>query len=44
MRSDFKDPNKVVVAGKAGMNDDPHHGHLDMEVIFISFIGKIITL
>ncbi len=30
MRSDFKDPNKVVVAGKAGMNDDPHHGHLDI--------------
>jgi hypothetical protein len=30
MRSDFKDMNKVVVAGKAGMNDDPHHGHLDI--------------
>jgi len=30
MRSDFKDPEKVVVAGKAGMNDDPHHGHLDI--------------
>jgi hypothetical protein len=30
MRSDFKDPTKVVVAGKAGMNDDPHHGHLDI--------------
>lgn len=30
MRSDFKDPNKVLVAGKAGMNDDPHHGHLDV--------------
>ena len=30
MRSDFKDPAKVVVAGKAGMNNDPHHGHLDI--------------
>ena len=30
MRSDFKDPSKVLVAGKAGMNDDPHHGHLDI--------------
>jgi hypothetical protein len=30
MRSDFKESNKVVVAGKAGMNDDPHHGHLDI--------------
>jgi hypothetical protein len=30
MRSDFKEANKVVVAGKAGMNDDPHHGHLDI--------------
>ncbi len=30
MRSDFKSPEKVVVAGKAGMNNDPHHGHLDI--------------
>jgi hypothetical protein len=30
MRSDFQDENKVLVAGKAGMNDDPHHGHLDI--------------
>ncbi len=30
MRSDFKKPANVVVAGKAGMNDDPHHGHLDI--------------
>jgi len=29
MRSDFTDPEKVVVAGKSGKNDDPHHGHLD---------------
>lgn len=30
MRSDFEDPNKVTLAGKAGKNDDPHHGHLDI--------------
>ena len=30
MRSEFLNPEKVVVAGKAGMNDDPHHGHLDI--------------
>ena len=30
MRSDFNSPEKVLVAGKAGMNDDPHHGHLDI--------------
>lgn len=30
MRSDFTSPEKVLVAGKAGMNDDPHHGHLDI--------------
>jgi len=29
MRSDFSDPEKVVIAAKSGLNDDPHHGHLD---------------
>jgi hypothetical protein len=29
MRSSFTDPEKVVLAIKAGMHDDPHHGHLD---------------
>ena len=29
MRSDFTDPDNVVVACRAGMHDDPHHGHLD---------------
>ncbi|MCK4827732.1 heparinase II/III family protein, partial [bacterium] len=29
MRSNFIDPEKVVVTAKCGMNDDPHHGHLD---------------
>jgi len=48
MRSDFKYPAKVTVAGKAGMNDDPHHGHLDIghfvvywqNEYFIRDIGK----
>lgn len=30
MRSDYIDQNKVLVAGKAGKNNDPHHGHLDI--------------
>ena len=29
LRSDFLDPSTVTIACKAGMNDDPHHGHLD---------------
>lgn len=29
MRSDFTDTEKVTVACKAGMLNDPHHGHLD---------------
>ncbi len=48
MRSDFKSPEKVLVAGKVGMNDDPHHGHLDIghfvvywqNEYFIRDIGK----
>lgn len=48
MRNDFKDPAKVLVAGKAGMNNDPHHGHLDIghfivywqNEYFIRDIGK----
>jgi hypothetical protein len=30
MRSDFTDPEKVLIACKSGANDDPHHGHLDV--------------
>lgn len=30
MRTDFLDPANVTVACKAGNNDDPHHGHLDV--------------
>lgn len=29
MRTSFTDPDRVVLACKAGMNNDPHHGHLD---------------
>ncbi|HQH23513.1 MAG TPA: heparinase II/III family protein [Bacteroidales bacterium] len=39
MRSDFKDPNKVLVAGKAGKNDDPHHGHLDIGHFVVHWQG-----
>ena len=37
MRSDFKNADKVVVAGKAGKNDDPHHGHLDIGHFIINW-------
>ena len=40
MRSDFKDADKVTVAGKAGMNDDPHHGHLDCGHFVVYWKGK----
>ncbi len=39
MRSDFTDPSKVMVAGKAGKNDDPHHGHLDIGQFVIFWKG-----
>lgn len=40
MRSDFKDADKVTVAGKAGFNDDPHHGHLDCGQFVVYWKGK----
>jgi len=40
MRSDFKDQNKVMVAGKAGMNNDPHHGHLDVGHFVVYWQGE----
>lgn len=30
MRTDFTNADNVTVACKAGFNDDPHHGHLDI--------------
>jgi len=40
MRSDFKDKSNVLVAGKAGMNDDPHHGHLDIGQFVVYWQGE----
>jgi len=40
MRSDFRDPEKVLVAGKAGYNDDPHHGHLDIGHFVVYWRGE----
>jgi len=40
MRSDFNDKNKVLVAGKAGKNDDPHHGHLDIGHFVVYWQGE----
>jgi Heparinase II/III-like protein/Domain of unknown function (DUF4962) len=40
MRSDFTDPSKVLVAGKAGKNDDPHHGHLDIGQFVVFWKGQ----
>ena len=40
MRSDFTDPEKVMVACKAGRNDDPHHGHLDVGQFMVYWRGQ----
>ena len=40
MRSDFKDPETVTVACKAGLNDDPHHGHLDVGQFMVTWRGQ----
>lgn len=40
MRSEMINPEKVVVAGKAGMNDDPHHGHLDIGQFVVAWRGQ----
>ena len=37
MRSDFKNPETVTVAAKAGLNDDPHHGHLDIGTFILNW-------
>ncbi len=39
MRSDFTDPEKVLIACKAGYNEDPHHGHLDCGQFIIYWRG-----
>lgn len=45
LRRDFS-PEAVTVAAKAGMNDDPHHGHLDIGTFNLTwqnhtFVGEI---
>lgn len=40
MRSSITDPNKVTVAGKAGLNDEPHHGHLDIGHFILFWRGE----
>jgi hypothetical protein len=40
LRSDFTDPEKAMVACKAGYNDDPHHGHLDVGQFMIYWRGE----
>jgi len=37
MRSDFKAPETVTVATKAGYNNDPHHGHLDIGQVMVNW-------
>jgi hypothetical protein len=49
LRSSFTDPASVTIACKAGYNDDPHHGHLDIgqfiltwhDIPFIRDIGRM---
>jgi hypothetical protein len=40
MRSDFTDPEKVTIVTKSGMNDDPHHGHLDQGHFSLFWRGR----
>ena len=37
MRSDFLDPSTVTIACKAGFNNDPHHGHLDIGHFILTY-------
>ncbi len=39
MRKNF-DPSNLTIACKAGMNDDPHHGHLDCGTFSLNFSGQ----
>ncbi|WP_235299196.1 heparinase II/III domain-containing protein [Portibacter marinus] len=40
MRTDFLDKDHFTVACKAGYNDDPHHGHLDIGQFSIYWKGQ----
>ena len=37
MRSDFFNPSTVTIACKAGFNNDPHHGHLDIGQFILTY-------
>ncbi len=37
MRSDFRNPSTVTIACKAGFNNDPHHGHLDIGQFILTY-------
>jgi hypothetical protein len=39
LRSDFTDPEKVSIACKSGLNNDPHHGHLDQGHVSLYWRG-----
>lgn len=40
LRSDFTNPENVVLAAKCGLNNDPHHGHLDVGHFSLYWRGK----
>jgi len=40
MQSDFQDSEQVTIDCKAGMNDDPHHGHLDVGQFTLNWRGQ----
>lgn len=40
MRSDFTNTDHMILAGKAGKNDDPHHGHLDIGHVSLYWKGE----
>lgn len=39
MRSDFTDPENPMLVAKSGMNNDPHHGHLDQGHVSLYWRG-----
>jgi len=40
MQSDFDDEETFTIVSKAGMNDDPHHGHLDCGHFILNYLGE----
>lgn len=40
MRSDFTDPDRVLLAGMAGRNNEPHHGHLSVGHFVLNWRGE----